>query len=465
MLFRPYLLLSACLLAAGWVAGCAPEPAPPAASTDAPASEESDEATPAEDAKPSEDMASAEAATDEAVPAAEPLPTKVTLGDPSLTSGIPGEGPLTDEEIAAWLKTPGIHETLEVSLPLGLKAAQAQIVGIKENPMTRAKIELGRQLYFDPRLSSDSTVSCASCHDPEQGYAAYTQFGIGVDGQTGNRNSPTAYNRILSGAQFWDGRAASLEEQAHGPIANPIEMGNTHEACVATVSQIPGYKMQFDAIFGEDSCNIKNITDAIATFERAIVTGPAPYDYYVRLKRFTDRFPDEEALEEFKEEDPDLYEEYLQAKADAELHPMSESAIRGMELFFSEKTNCAACHAGANFTDEKYHNLGVGMDADEPDLGRYAVTGKEEDKGAFKTPTLRNVELTPPYMHDGSQETLEEVVEWYAKGGHPNEYLSKEIKKLDLTAQDKEDLVAFMKALTGPFPEVEIDRLPAVAQE
>ncbi|MFG0332992.1 MAG: cytochrome-c peroxidase [Maioricimonas sp. JB049] len=411
-------------------------------------------------------MAAAGAASDAtaAAESPEPLPIAVTLGDPSLTSGIPGEGPLSAEQIAAWLETPGIHEPLDVSLPLGLRAAQAQIVGLKENPMTRAKIELGRQLYFDPRLSSDSTISCASCHDPEQGYAAYTKFGVGVEGQLGNRNSPTIYNRILSGPQFWDGRAASLEEQAHGPIDNPIEMANTHEQCVATVSSIPGYAMQFDAIFGENSCDITNITNAIATFERAIVTGPSPYDYHVRLKRFTDRFPDDEAIEEFREEEPELYEEYLQAKADAELHPMSESAIRGMELFFSKETNCTACHAGANFTDEKFHNLGVGMDVEEPDLGRYAVTGDEKDKGAFKTPTLRNVELTPPYMHDGSQQTLEEVVEWYAKGGHPNEWLSKDIKKLDLSAQDKEDLVAFMKALTGPFPEVEIGRLPEVAE-
>jgi len=389
-----------------------------------------------------------------------PLPTKVTLGDPSLTMGIPGEGDLTIEQIKAWLATPGVNDPLEISLPFGLSQAAAQIAGVKENPMTRAKIELGRQLYFDPRLSIDGTVSCATCHSHTSGFAANTQFGIGVKGQMGGRNSPVSYNRILSSAQFWDGRAATLEEQAIGPIANPIEMGHTHDACEKCVASIDGYKLQFDAVFGKDSINIDNIGKALATFERAIVTGPAPYDYAAALKPFLDNYPEKEDIEALKEDSPETYKKYLSVKADADAHPMSESARRGMALFFSEKTNCTACHAGANFTDEKYHNLGVGMDAMEPDLGRYEVTKDEKDKGAFKTPTIRNVEFTAPYMHDGSQKTLEEVVEWYAKGGHPNKWLSDKIKKLDLSAQDKADLVAFMKACTGEFPKVNSARLP-----
>jgi cytochrome c peroxidase len=144
----------------------------------------------------------------------------------------------------------------------------------------------------------------------------------------------------------------------------------------------------------------------------------------------------------------------------SEAHPMSESAKRGRELFFGQKGGCTACHAGPNFTDEKYHNLGVGMDAEEPDLGRYEVTKEDKDRGAFKTPTVRNVALTAPYMHDGSQKTLEEVVEWYDKGGHPNDYLSKDVRKLNLTDEDKQDLVAFMKALTGELPKVQMGRLP-----
>lgn len=391
---------------------------------------------------------------------AEALPTEVTLGDPSLTSGIPGEGPLTSEQVEAWLATPGVHETLDVSLPLGLSLGEQQIVGLDDNPLTRAKIELGRQIYFDGRVSSDGSISCASCHHPDTGYTAHTQFGVGVGGQTGNRNSPVSYNRILSGAQFWDGRAASLEEQAVGPIANPIEMASSHDACVECLKGIPEYAMQFEAIFGPDSVNIDNVGKAIASFERAIVTGPSPYDYRAALQPFLEQFPAEEDLADLKEDDPELYARYEGLKSDADAHPMSESAIRGQKLFFSQEVNCTACHVGANFTDEKYHNLGVGMDQEDPDIGRAAITGDEKDTGAFKTPTTRNVEFTAPYMHDGSQKTLEEVVEWYAKGGHPNPHLDEKIKKIELSDQDKADLVAFMKACSGPFPEVETGRLP-----
>lgn len=378
---------------------------------------------------------------------------KTKLGDPSLTAGIPGTGPLTTAEIDAWLADPKNHEVLDVELPLGLDVGTAAIKGLVKNPLTRAKIELGRQLYFDPRLSSDGTISCASCHDPEQGFAKSTRFGVGVKAQEGNRNSPTAYNRILSDVQFWDGRATSLEEQAKGPIANPIEMSNTHEKCMDGIGKIEGYKKQFEKIFGKVS--IDATADAIASFERAIVTGASPYDYQEKLRPF-----EKVDLKELKADDPDLYAEYEKYAELAKKNPMSDSAKRGREIFFGTKGGCTACHVGPNLSDEKYWNLGVGMDAAKPDLGRYEVTKKEEDKGAFKTPTIRNVAQTPPYMHDGSQKTLEEVVEWYAKGGHPNPWLSKNVRKLDLTPQDKADLVEFMKACTGPLPKVETARLP-----
>lgn len=480
----------AVVLAVALAGGCSPPPAPaPGAGVDAatslPAESGSTEVPPAEMADPVEPAMEQTPAptpnpTPEPTPTPEPAPTpepkpnpapapdaqseglsaKVILGDPSLTAGIPGEGELTIEQISAWLKTPGVHTALEFELPLGLSLGTGNIKGVEENPLTRAKIELGRQLYFDKRLSADGTISCASCHDPATGYAAPTQFGIGINGQQGNRNSPVAYNRILSGAQFWDGRAADLEEQAIGPIANPIEMGNTHAAAVQTISEIEGYRLQFEAVFGPDSINIQNVGKAIATFERAIVTGPSPYDYYAAVEPFLKAFPDEESLTQLKEDEPETYERYLQLKADSDAHPISESAIRGKELFFSEKANCTACHAGANFADEKYHNLGVGMMAENPDLGRYEVTKEDVDRGAFKTPTIRNVAQTAPYMHDGSQKTLLEVVEWYAKGGHPNPHLSDKIKPLQLTDQDKADLVAFMEACTGPLPPVETGRLP-----
>ena len=384
---------------------------------------------------------------------------KVMLGSDELFTGIAGDGDLTDQQIQAWLDDPKNHETLDYELPLGLSAGK--VVGLDENPLTRAKIELGRQLYFDTRLSKDNTISCATCHIPEHGYAASTQFGHGIkdkDGnpQIGDRNSPVAYNRILSGPQFWDGRAATLEAQAVGPIANPIEMGNTHEDAVKTLEGISGYKMQFDKIFGETT--IEAVGKAIASFERAVVTGPTPFDYYEQFKKYS-AF-DAEDIAEWEEDDPKQFAAYQAAKKAAEENKMSESAIRGHKLFFTQKANCSACHVGANLTDELYHNIGIGMDNAEKHLGRFSETKMDKDRGAFKTPTIRNVAQTPPYMHDGSLKTLEEVVDVYAKGGHANDHLSDKIKKLELSDQDKKDLVEFMKAVTGSLPKVESGRLP-----
>ena len=384
----------------------------------------------------------------------------VKLGSDELTAGIPGAGPLTFQQVQKWLAEDRNHQELSVELPAGLAVGADAIFIPEDNPLTRAKIELGRQLYFDKRLSSDGTVSCADCHDPAFGYAKDTQFGVGVDGQMGGRNSPVAYNRILSKEQFWDGRAASLEEQAVGPIANPIEMGNTHEAVVKFLKANPVYNLQFEKVFGRDA-NIDDVGRAIASFERVIVTGDSAYDLNEPLARMEKLLLSEfDDIEEVKEEEPAMFQRYAMLKAAAGKNPMSESAKRGKELFFSQTANCTACHVGANFADEKYHNLGVGMAADMPDMGRHDVTGEDKDMGAFKTPTIRNVALTAPYMHDGSQKTLEEVVEWYAKGGHPNAGLSEKVKKFEASKQDVADLVAFMKALTGPFPKVEEGRLP-----
>ena len=335
---------------------------------------------------------------------------------------------------------------------------QLGIRGLEENPLTRAKIELGRQLYFDTRLSVDNTVSCASCHHPQEGFGRHTPVGIGIERLTGGRNSPVSYNRILSDAQFWDGRAASLEDQAVGPIANPIEMGNTHEACVGTLNEIPGYVAQFNAIFPDSGLTIDNVGKAIAAFERVIVTGPTPFDYQEALKPFADL--EAEDLEEMKEDDPETWSKYQELMAGASEHPMSESAQRGMALFFSKEVGCSNCHVGANLTDEKYHNLGIGMDAAKPDLGRYEVTKDEKDKGAFKTPTIRNVALSAPYMHDGSLSTLEEVMDHYIKGGTKNPWLSDKMTPLKINNQQKNDLVEFMRSVTGSFPKIASGRLP-----
>lgn len=381
---------------------------------------------------------------------------QVKLGDPSLTAGVPSKGaggPITLPEMTAWLDDPRNFVELEPVLPLGLSQGAAQITGLDKNPLTRAKIELGRQLYFDTRLSADSTVSCASCHNPVEGYTAQTTTGVGIRGQRGGRNSPVSFNRILSGPQFWDGRADSLEAQAVGPIQNPIEMGFTHEGVVKRLGEIPVYKQQFDKIFGE--LTIDRVGQAIAAFERVLVTAPSPYDYGEQLRAFAGL--DEEDIAD----DPELSAKYAAAKEAVAAHPMSESAQRGRDIFFTEKGNCTACHVGANLADEKYHNIGIGMDKEQPDLGRGAVTKDDKDTGGFKTPTVRNAALTAPYMHDGSVATLEEVVEWYDKGGHPNPHLSDKIRPLKLTPQEKADLVEFMKACTGPTPTVETSRLPA----
>lgn len=382
----------------------------------------------------------------------------VTLGVDDLTSGIPGSGPLTLKQVQRWLGRTANHETLDVSLPLGLAIGEREIKGIERNPLTRAKIELGRQLYFDTRLSVDNTVSCASCHHPQEGFGRHTPFGVGIRGLTGGRNSPISYNRILSGAQFWDGRANSLEAQAVGPIANPIEMGNTHEAAVATLRGIPAYTAEFNAVFPGSGVTIGNVGKAIASFERAVVTGPTPFDYVDALKPFADLEPED--LEDLKADDPEAFAQYEQLQQGAADNPMSESALRGMSLFFSKEVGCSNCHVGANLADEKYHNLGIGMEADDPDLGRYAETKEEKDKGAFKTPTIRNVALSAPYMHDGSLKTLEEVVEHYAKGGTKNQWLSDKMTPLKLTAQQKVDLVEFMRSVTGSFPKIASGRLP-----
>ena len=392
------------------------------------------------------------------LPAASEAAETVTLGIDNLTSGVPGSGPLTAAQANKWVADSKNHETLDVKLPLGMSLGQSQIKGLKASPLTRAKIELGRQLYFDTRLSADNTVSCASCHHPQEGFSRHTQFGVGIEGQTGGRNSPISYNRILSDKQFWDGRAESLEAQAVGPIANPIEMGNTHEDCVDTLKDIPAYVVQFKAVFPDSGVTIDNVGLAIAAFERAIVTGPSAYDYHAAFQRFTQL--EAEDLEDLKDDAPDVYAEYESLKSSAAANPMSESAVRGKDLFFSKRVGCSNCHVGANLADELYHNLGIGMDVNNPDLGRYSETQVEKDKGAFKTPTIRNVALSAPYMHDGSLQTLEEVVEHYNKGGTPNKWLSDKMQPLKLTPQEKLDLVEFMRACTGSFPHIGSGRLP-----
>jgi cytochrome c peroxidase len=300
------------------------------------------------------------------------------------------------------------------TLPLGLQAAAAYVP--ENNPMSEARIDLGRKLYFDPRLSKDGTVSCATCHDPDKGFSDARPTSSGIARQTGSRNAPTIMNRLFSQEQFWDGRAADLEAQALGPIQNPIEMGHTLPEMVSNLKALTGYAPAFQAAFGSPDITPDRVAQAIATYERTVLTGNSPFDRY-------------------------------QA---GEKSMLSESAVRGMALFNdAQRANCVTCHAGFNFTDESYHNLGVGMDKPNPDWGRFGVSKNEFDKGAFKTPTLRNITQSGPYMHDGSEATLQDVVKFYDKGGEPNPYLDGGIVPLKLTEQEIKDVVAFMESLTG----------------
>jgi len=363
-------------------------------------------------------------------------------------------GTLDVAVIEASLKDEAAHQPFVPELPLGLGQDIASFIPA-DNPLTPAKVELGRQLYFDKRLSLDNTVSCATCHDPAMGWTDNAPVSTGIDGQKGGRSAPTVVNRVFGKTQFWDGRAASLEEQALGPIANPIEMGFTHEKAVARLNELEGYRVQFQAVFGGPA-TADGIAKAIAAFERTILSGGNKNDYFEQALPFFDYEPEEGDDAEFLAR----MDEVLELEKE---HRMSESAERGRGLFF-DKAKCSQCHVGIDLTDELFHNIGIAMDAAEltPDhLGRYTVSGVEQDKGAFKTPSLRNITNTAPYMHDGSQQTLLEVVEHYNQGGTPNEWLSDKMFPLELTAEEQADLVQFMEeALTGPVTEVEVPDLP-----
>ena len=295
-------------------------------------------------------------------------------------------------------------------MPLGLIPVQFP----KDNPYTPEKAALGKLLYFDTRLSADNTVSCASCHSPEFAFTDGKAVSDGIRAQKGGRSAPTVINRAYSLNQFWDGRAKSLEEQAGGPMQNPIEIGNTHEGVVKSIQGIAGYAPLFAKAFGSPEIDIDRTTKAIATYERTVLSGNSAYDRYKAGNKSA----------------------------------LSAAQQRGMDIYFN-KAKCDQCHEGVNFTLNSYNNLGVGTDKPKPDAGRYEVTKNDADWGAFKTPTLRDIARTAPYMHDGSLATLENVVDFYNKGGIKNKNLDEKLKPLDLSKAEQTDLVAFLKSLNG----------------
>ncbi|MBL8203218.1 MAG: c-type cytochrome [Blastocatellia bacterium] len=315
-----------------------------------------------------------------------------------------------------------IGSAIAIPAPLGLPPIPTPA----DNPPTADAIALGRRLYHEKQLSSDNTLSCGNCHSPYIRFADGLKVASGVRAQQGTRNTPTTLNAAYNLTQFWDGRAASLEQQAGMPIANPIEMDLPHEVCVTKLSANQSYRDDFVKVFGPGPITMDKIQKAIASFERTLLSGNSPFDRY----------------------------QYGGDKT-----ALSAAAIRGLAVFTDKnRGNCVTCHVmgekSALFTDHLFHNLGTGMDAngDLKDAGRFAQTKVEADRGAFRTPSLRNVAKTAPYMHDGSLKTLTEVLDFYIGGGSSNPQLDKEIKPIKLSAQERAELIAFLESLTGELP-------------
>lgn len=289
---------------------------------------------------------------------------------------------------------------------------------------TPERARLGRWLFYDTRLSADGTVSCGTCHLAEHAFSQPTPVSTGIRDQKGVRKAPPIVNAAFPAKPvfFWDGRAASLPEQARGPILNPIEMGHTPEGAAAAIAAVPGYRPYFREAFGDERIDLERIALAIAAYEATRLSGNSAYDRF--------QAGDEGAL--------------------------SPAARRGKELFFG-RADCSTCHTGATFSDGEFHNLGVGFEPPRgfdprtgfEDPGRYAVTHATADIGAFKTPTLRDCSKHAPYMHDGSFETLEESVLHYWRGGFANPWLDAKMRPVPMTRDDLAALVAFLKALDG----------------
>ena len=308
-----------------------------------------------------------------------------------------------------------------VAIPQAPLGAEIDLSSLTEPP-TPERVRLGRWLFYDRRLSADNSVACATCHRPEHAFSEPTAVSTGIGGQKGRRKAPSLVNQAdpLLPHFFWDGRAGSLEDQALGPIGNPIEMGMTDmpHALGDKISKIAGYKPYFRTAFGSDEITGERIAKAIVAYEQTRMSGNSAWDRW-RYDR------DEKAV--------------------------SEQVKQGHELFFG-KAKCRQCHAGNNFTDSKFHNLGIGWDPvakQFSDEGRFVVTKSESDRGAFKTPTLRDVTKHSPYLHDGSESSLREVVELYNRGGNKNPYLDVKMESLRLSPAEVDAIVAFLESLEG----------------
>ncbi|HET9645410.1 MAG TPA: cytochrome c peroxidase [Burkholderiaceae bacterium] len=296
----------------------------------------------------------------------------------------------------------------------------------EQNANTPARVELGRSLFFDPRISGNGAISCATCHNPTLGWSDGLKTAVGMNGKVLPRATPTVVNTAYNTQFMWDGRKKSLEDQALGPMKTPEEMNTNFPATISRLKASSGYVSMFEKAYPGEGITEETMAKAIAAFERTVVSNDSPFDRWLAGDRTA----------------------------------ITESQWRGFKVFTDpNKGNCAACHTGPNFTDNGYHNIGIKASG-QPDLGRFNIKSLASMKGAFKTPTLRDIELTAPYFHDGSAATLRDVVEHYTRGGDDRSNLSPNMKPLALTEQDKDDLVQFMKALSSHPQVVAVPRLP-----
>ena len=295
------------------------------------------------------------------------------------------------------------------------------------NQPNAARVELGQKLFFDPRLSGDGNMSCASCHNPALGWSDGLPTARGVKSSVLGRASPTVFNTAYNSIQMWDGRKQSLEDQAMGPMQANVEMNMDIGRLFQWIGSNAGYQALFAKAYPGEPINESTLSKAIASFERTVVSRNTPFDRWVQ----------------------------------GEAQALTAQQVQGFQVF-AGKGNCLACHSGPNFNDNGFHNLGLaswGMA--EPDMGRYAQKPVAALKGAFKTPTLREVARTAPYFHDGSATTLMDVVQFYDQGGAVKTNLSPNIHPLGLSLAEKQALVAFLEALSSPFLAVTVPELPA----
>jgi cytochrome c peroxidase len=296
-----------------------------------------------------------------------------------------------------------------------------------DNRPSEARIALGKMLFFDPRLSSDGNLSCAGCHSPMFGWSDGQATARGAKSKALGRATPTIVNTAYNRIQMWDGRKATLEDQAMGPMESMDEMAMDLNVLFAWLGQSPGYKAAFARAYPGEAIDHRTVSKALAAFERTVVSSDSPFDRWLRGD----------------------------AKA------MTPQQVRGFRLF-AGKAGCAACHQPPNFTDDGFHNIGLASHgAPNPDMGRFLIKPVAVMKGAFKTPTLRDVELTAPYFHDGSANSLAEAIEFYDRGGATAADRSLQIRPLGLSAEEKESVAAFLRALTSPPRPFVLPMLPA----